>query len=119
MILESLKLLEEGVNILKFAVYRGKAHVCYLVTIFQLLHHHFTNLGGGHLLAQGVLQFALNFVYQRNCVNGTLLGCLQDTAEQLLLIKQLFSATLFEDDNLNRFDDLKGCKAFLCVGGPS
>ena len=114
-LLENLQFLKEGVDILKLAVNRCKAHVCNLVALAQLAHDDLAKVGGCDLLTKGVLQLGFDLVNKKNRVDGTLLCRLEDACQELLLIEQLLASALFDNEYLLHLKRFKSSEAFLAV----
>ena len=110
---ELIELGQKGLEVLEFAVDRGKADIRHLVHALKPCEHHLTDLLGRHVLLQRVLKLGLNIRNDLLGIDRALLAGLENTLQKLSAVKGLLTSVLLENKDLKRFNDLISRKAFF------
>ena len=118
-----LQSLHEGMEIPKFAVYRGETDIRDLVEGLQTFHDHHADVTGRKFGIQRILKLTFDLIDERFHLllgDGALVARLHDAGEELIAVEQLLCAVLFDDGDRDGIDDLISCEALLaCLAFPS
>ena len=115
-VFQIFKLAHKGFEILEFSVYRGKADVCHVVDIFQLIHDQNADMLGGYLAVQGILKLGFDIacdLFHLFCGNGAFIAGLHNARKKLASVKHLSCVVFFNDHQRKAFHNFIGGEALL------
>ena len=99
---EILEFGHEFLDILEIHIDTGEADVSDLIELFEAMHDHFADLGGGQFAFGGFVNHAFDFVddgFEFGCGNGALFTSFEEALEDLLAL-EAFAAAIFFDDHV-------------------
>jgi hypothetical protein len=99
---EILEFGHEFLDILEIHIDTGEADVSDLIELFEAMHDHFADLGGGEFAFGGFVDHAFDFVddgFEFGCGNGALFTSFEEALEDLLAL-EAFAAAIFFDDHV-------------------
>src|SRR5260370_27573347 len=102
-----LQLAHEFLHVLEVHVYRSKSHVSDFIQLFQPVHDHFADFGGGQLAFGGLLHHAFDFIHDRfqlGSGHGPFFARFQESLQNLLAFETLAASVLL-DDHVGNFVD--------------
>src|SRR5690554_163927 len=115
---EPLDLLAELLDVLKTAVYGGKAHIGHFIKLAQLGHDRFSHFTGRQFTFAGGAQTLLdtgNTGFDFFDADRTLFQRTLDTGAQLVFIKRLARAIALDDARHQQFGGFIGGKTLMAT----
>lgn len=113
---KALYLLHKGVDVLKFAVYRGESDVGNYVGLLESCEHHLANVFGLDLGDYRVLQLGLDGHSNALRIYGALLARALYAEDNLVLIEELTPAVSLNNGDGHGIDYLISGEAFSAAG---
>src|SRR6202521_1150900 len=108
-----LQLAHELLHILEVHVHRRESHIRDLIQLFQPVHDHFADFGGGQLAVRGLLHHTFDFIhdsFELGSGHGTLFARFQKSLQNLLPLEALATPILLNDHVGNFVDAFVGCE---------
>lgn len=111
---ERLELAKEGFEVSEFSVDGSEANICYIADGFELFHDENTDLAGGNLTRERILQLGFDLrgdVFHLLHSDGAFVAGFYDARKQFASVEGFARIIFFDDDQRQAFHNLIGRKA--------
>ena len=113
---ERLELSKEGFEVSEFSVDGSEANICYIADGFELFHDENTDLAGGNLTRERILQLGFDLrgdVFHLLHSDGAFVAGFYDARKQFASVENFMGVVFFNDDQRKTFHNLISGKSFL------